>query len=54
MGVVFRRQDRDRRVVPVHASESDDSAGRLNHPVSDTIKSGNHDLRRLIETTFPV
>jgi len=41
VGVIFRRQDRDRRVVPVHASESDDAAGYLYHPVSDTIKNGN-------------
>ena len=36
VGVVFGRQDRDRRLVPVHASESDDVAGHPYHPVSET------------------
>src|SRR5438093_573227 len=47
VGVVFRRQDRDRRVVPIHASESDDAAGYLYHPLSDKIKSGSCDPSRL-------
>jgi hypothetical protein len=57
VGVVFRRQDRDRRVVPVHASESDDAAGHLYHSVSNTIKSGNCGLSRVTssyETKSPV
>src|SRR5207244_6881498 len=45
--VVFRRQDCDRRVVPIHASESDDAAGYLYHPLSDKIKSGSCDPSRL-------
>ena len=47
VGVVFRRQDRDRRVVPVHASKSDDAAGYLCHSVSAKIKSGSRDPSRL-------
>jgi hypothetical protein len=57
VGVVFRRQDRDRRVVPVHASESDNAAGYCYHSISDTTKSDNCYLSRLTksyETTSPV
>jgi hypothetical protein len=47
VGVVFRRQDRNRRLVPVHASESDDASGYLYHTVSDTITGGSCDLSPL-------
>ena len=57
VGVVFRRHDRDRRLVPVRPLDSDDAVRYLYHSVSDTIKSGNCGLSRLInsyETKSPV
>jgi hypothetical protein len=47
VGIVFRRKECDRGLVPVHASESDDAVGYLYHPLSDTTKDGNCKVSRL-------
>ena len=53
LGIVFRRQECDRRLVPVHASESDDAVGYLYHPLSDTLRGGNCNVSRLTNPTKP-
>jgi len=47
VAIIFRCQDRDRRLAPVYPSESDDAVGYLYHPVSDTINGDSCEIKHL-------